>query len=80
MKADSNAIIHPSTKGGNLPQPFTNLQEIDAFNFKHLRTFLTFFEEDRDTFIHCYEIKVNVQTQLTPSKLDKKLQGFLKKA
>ena len=63
MKADSNASIHPSTKGGNLPQPFINFQEINAFNFNHLRTFLTFFEEDRDTVRKRYEIKVNVKTQ-----------------
>ena len=74
MKADSNASIHPSTKGDNLPPPFTNFQEINAFNFNPLGTsFLTFFAEDRNAVRKRYKIKVNVKTQLTLRELDRKL-------
>ena len=74
MKADSNASIHPSTKGDNLPPPFTNVQAINVFNFNPLgNSFLTFFAEDRDAVRKRYKIKVNVKTQLTPRELNRKL-------
>ncbi len=78
MMADSNAIIHPSTKGVNVPAPFTSLHEINTYNFKKKEFIFQFFDEDRDK--NCYVIKVDVQTHLMPIELSKKLKDFLMKA
>ena len=78
MTADSNAIIHPSTKGVNVPNPFTSLHEISKYDFKKNESIFQFFDENRDK--HRYAIKVDVQTNLMPIQLSKKLKDFLMKA